>query len=130
LRLPARAGGPEGFELGEQAFGVLDDRGDLAGMGRTRSDAPEAAPRLLQAADDAVQEGGIDHDRASVECGPAARRSDRARSGTIIVSANGPIDLGHPAGEGAQGRIPGAEGLREGPVWADGRLPSDEEPRR
>src|SRR5262249_51196072 len=82
LRLPAGAVGPEGFDLGEQTLGLLEDRGDLAGLGRARGEAPEVAPGPLQAADETVEDGGIDHDRASVEGGPAARRSDRARSGT------------------------------------------------
>ena len=78
LRLPARAGGPEGLELGEQVFSIFDDLGDLAGMGRAWGDAQQAAPCLLETADDAVEDGGIDHGRASVEGGPAAYRSDRA----------------------------------------------------
>jgi hypothetical protein len=65
-------------ELDEQALSILDDLSDLAGIGRAWGDAQQAAPRLLETADDAVQEGGIDQDRASVEGGPAAYRSDRA----------------------------------------------------
>src|SRR5262249_58160099 len=78
LRLPARTVGPEGLELGEQALSILDDLSDLAEMGRAWDDAQQAAPRLVETVDDAVEDGGIDHDRASVEGSPAAYRSDRA----------------------------------------------------
>jgi bacterioferritin len=63
--------GPEGFELGEEVLGLLHDLGDLTGMGRARGDPSEAAPGPLQAADDAVQDGGIDHPFASVGEDPA-----------------------------------------------------------